>query len=274
MAGGTPVPLFSDSFEHGLESWSHTATVGADEWYHETQYATAGNYELYGYAQGAISDSYARMKNPVSLPGGQNAFLRFRHAFDFEGTSAAWDGGVIEYSTNNGSTWSDAAPLIVNNGYNATIEDGFGNPLANRNGFGLASNGYMSTRLNLTSLAGNSFLVRFRIGTDSVNADLGWLIDEAQVYTCAERDNSLYLPVTMHSGPATSFDYQFTDSNRGWTPQAGAWTLNGGTMGTAGVPNHLATASYWQSFANLDYSAALLGAGVRIVAMALSFAGK
>lgn len=254
LAGGTPVPLFSDSFEHGLEYWSHTATVGADEWYHETQYATAGNYELYGYAQGAISDSYARMKNPVSLPGGQNAFLHFRHAYDFEGTSAAWDGGVIEYSTNNGSTWSDAAPLVVNNGYNATIEDGFGNPLANRNGFGLASNGYISTRLNLTSLAGNSFLVRFRIGTDNVNSDLGWLIDEAQVYTCAERDASLYLPVQMRSGPATSFDYQFTDSNRGWTPQAGAWTVNGGTMGTAGVPNASSSASYWHPFTNLDYS--------------------
>ena len=48
LAGGTPLPLFSDSFEHGLEFWSHAATSGLDPWSHDTSYAHPANYELYG----------------------------------------------------------------------------------------------------------------------------------------------------------------------------------------------------------------------------------
>jgi Zn-dependent metalloprotease len=262
LAGGTPLPLFSDSFEEGLEFWTHSASVGTNGWSHDTSYATAGNYELHGYDQPSESDSNVRMKNPIPIPAGQNTFLRFRHAFDFQTTdSTINDGGVIEYSTNDGSTWSDAASLVVNNGYNKTLSDSLGNPLGGRSAFGAGSNGYISTRLNLTSLAGSSFLFRFRMGTDSSGDDLGWLIDEVQMYTCMERGEFVHLPMLMHSEAATGFDSQFTDSNPGWQAQAGAWTVNGGAMGTGGIPNAFASISYWQRFANLDYSVRMRRSG-------------
>jgi hypothetical protein len=146
----------------------------------------------------------------------------------------------------------------VNNGYNKTLSSSNGNPLGGRSAFGGVSNGYISTRYNLSSpgssLAGNSVRFRFRIGTDSSIDDLGWMIDEVQIYTCAERGESLYLPILMQGTPPTGFDYQFTDANSGWIPQAGAWTVNGGMMGSPGIPNASASASYWQSFSNLDYA--------------------
>ena len=261
LAGGSPLPLFYDSFEHGLEFWSHAATSGTDQWYHETSYASNGTYELYGYDQSMVSDSNARMKAPVSLPAGQNSFLRFRHAYDFEGTSTACDGGVIEYSTNSGSSWTTPPSLVVNNGYNKTISNSYGNPLGGRSAFGAASNGYISTRLNLTSLAGSSILFRFRIGTDNSGADLGWMIDDVSVYSCMAQGESVYIPMLMHSEPATGFNSQFADNNSGWSPQAGAWTVNGGAMGTAGIPNTSASISYWQRFSNLDYSVRMLRTG-------------
>ncbi len=274
LAGGTPLPLFYDSFEHGLEFWSHAATSGLDPWAHETSYASSGAYELYAPDISSAADYHARMKDAVSLPGGQNAYLRFRHAYDFQGSTTAYDGGVIEYSTNNGSTWSDAASLVVNNGYNTTISSSFGNPLGGRSAFGAVSSGYISTRLNLTSLAGSAFLFRFRVGTDTSTADLGWKIDEVKMYTCMERGETVHLPMLMHSEAATGFTSHFMGSNPGWQPQAGAWTVNGDFMGTPGIPNAFVSTNYWQTFGNLDYSVFMARSGCQACANTVLIRGE
>jgi hypothetical protein len=59
-----------------------------------------------------------------------------------------------------------------------------GNPLTGRQGFVGESNGYISTRVNLSSLAGQSVRFRFRIGTDDTVGDDGWFVDDVRVYTC------------------------------------------------------------------------------------------
>jgi hypothetical protein len=97
---------------------------------------------------------------------------------------------VLEYTTNNGSTWNDAGPLITNNGYNGTISNSFGNPLGGRSAFVSESNGYISSRVNLSSLAGQNVRFRFRIGTDRSAADYGWFIDDVRVYTCEGGDTT------------------------------------------------------------------------------------
>ena len=60
------------------------------------------------------------------IPAG--ARLRINHAFQFEDDpffGTTYDGGVIEWSNNNGTTWNHlAAP-----GYTGTIDPGTGNPL-------------------------------------------------------------------------------------------------------------------------------------------------
>jgi hypothetical protein len=123
------------------------------------------------------------MTADVNLPA--NAFLHFKHDWNFEdGPSIAYDGGVMEYSTNSGSSWNDAGALLVNNGYNGTITASSGNPLGGRSAFIGESHGYTSSRLNLGSLAGQSVRFRFRIGTDAAVDDFGWFIDDVNIYTC------------------------------------------------------------------------------------------
>jgi bacillolysin len=114
-----------------------------------------------------------------------NAFLHFRHAYGFEGVNTAFDGGVVEYSTNGGTTWTDAGSLITINGYNKTISSSFGNPLGGQQAFGTKSKGYISSRANLSSLAGQNVRFRFRIGTDNTGDALGWFIDDVRIYTCS-----------------------------------------------------------------------------------------
>ena len=126
------------------------------------------------------------MTADVSLPA--DAFAHFRHSYGMEeGSLANYDGGVVEVSTNGGSTWSDAGALIdAGASYGGTIEINQGNPLGGRLAFVADSFGYTASRLNLANLAGEDVRFRFRIGTDSfpLTDDYGWFVDDFRIYTC------------------------------------------------------------------------------------------
>ncbi len=201
-ANEIPVNLFFDDFENGLANWITTTdnATATTIWTLDTQYAKRGANNtansLYGKDIDTKSDTYAALAAAVALPA--NAHMHFDHAYEFEynnNTGEVYDGGVVEYSLNNGSTWLDAGSLITHNGYgNKTIYndpvDG-DNALAGKRAFSAISNGYISSRLNLASLSGKSARFRFRIATDTGNAaftppeyPFGWVIDNFRIYTC------------------------------------------------------------------------------------------
>jgi bacillolysin len=185
---GRVTTLFSDNMEN---TSSNNWTFQSGDWSYENDYATSGTNHLWGRDQASITDTSATKASNVRIPANSTAYLRFRHAFGFEDgntVSTNRDGGVLEYSTDNGSTWQDAGPLGMVNGYNGTMASGTDNPLAGRQGFVAESHGYISSRVNLSSLAvGNDADVRFRfrIGTNGSVGDSGWYVDDVSVYTCA-----------------------------------------------------------------------------------------
>jgi len=194
---GNPIDIFYDDFENPSSGdWAHEAISGADEWYYpqnshpynfDATYATSGSTNLWGYDRAGAADYAIAMTRDVAIPAG--AYLHFNHSYAFEYSSPPstyWDGGVVEYSTDGGTTWLDAGLLFIDNGYNATIATGAGNSLGGRSCFGDDSYGYISSRLDLSSLAGQNVRFRFRIGTDSYPYadDYGWFIDDFRIYTC------------------------------------------------------------------------------------------
>lgn len=182
---GAPTNTFTDTFEvNGTGKWTLTTTGGGGWNVFDTGFAKGGTHMAYGDDPGAISDHRMTMTNAVAIPAG--ARLYFDHAFEFEnGGSFYFDGGVMEYSTNGGSSWTDAGSLIVDgHTYNGTMVFGFGNPLGSLPGFVGSSHGYTGSRLNLASLAGQSVKFRFRIGSDTSLGSLGWTIDNFAIYTC------------------------------------------------------------------------------------------
>jgi bacillolysin len=202
-AGQTSQDVFYDDLENPASgNWASSATQGQiNEWYYPSNnnpyseffdgiYATSGTRNFWGNDQGnapssnqgSAADYNIAMTRDIQLPA--NAFLHFRHAFDFEDDGfEAYDGGVVEYSTNAGATW---------NGYNVTLTSAGDNPLKGRGAFGSISQGYYSSRADLSSLAGQNVRFRFRIGTDSFNdnsADpsrifYGWFVDDIRLYRC------------------------------------------------------------------------------------------
>ena len=81
--------------------------------------------------------------------------------------------------------WNDLGPLLTDGGYNGTLTTSSDNPLKGRNAFVRESNGYKSSRANLTSLAGQSVRIRFP-DQDKLyrQTNYGWFIDDIRIYTC------------------------------------------------------------------------------------------
>jgi len=213
-----PVNLFFDDLETpSYGNWTHGAIVGVDEWYYpqnpnpydifgwDPTYATSGQYNFWGYDQWDTSDIYMAMTFDLSLPAGSSPYIHFNHAYHFESDGAGdYDAGVIEYSTDGGTSWIDAGALIIDNGYTGTISDLYGNPLGGREAFCGRSNGYISTRLDLSTLAGQTVRFRFRIGTDSALEAFGWFIDDIRIYTCGSTPGSTPLRPTNLTATAVS----------------------------------------------------------------------
>jgi bacillolysin len=192
--------LYSEDFENqGLTKsrWASAAAVGPNPWYYpqtanpyqgwdDFHYATSGLYHLWGDNLDQTGDGWMQMTSGVKVPAAGKAYMRFRHAYEFEyNGSSYFDGGVVEYSA-NGGPWTDAGSLFTHNGYDGTINSPIApfNPLKGRQGFRAVSWGYQSSRLDLASLKGQDVRFRFRVGADSADAFLGWLIDDVTLYAC------------------------------------------------------------------------------------------
>jgi hypothetical protein len=197
--GKVPENLFMDDLESGTSNWTFGFFEGENAWGSTTGYASSGVTSLYGYDFTVITDSYAAMSSSVSLPVGNPGYLRFKHAFAFEvgGFPSYYkaDGGWLEYSLDGGSNWFDAGSMIDSGlDYNGSISVPTDNPNAGHVAYIDKSHGYVSTRLDLSSHAGQSIKFRWRVSTDSGGRALGWVVDDVQIYMC---NHSLFLPLTQ-----------------------------------------------------------------------------
>jgi Zn-dependent metalloprotease len=188
--------LFVDDLENPASgNWTSGALGGTTQWFYpqtsnpygfDATYARSGVTNFWGADYPDTTNTYVAKATSVAIPAGAT-YLRFEHAFSFDSLpddELFYDGGVVEVSTNGGASWADAGPLFTHGGYTATISAEDGNPLAGRAAFSGFSRGYGSSRIDLSSLAGQNVRFRFRIGTDEIVGDYGWFIDDVRLYRC------------------------------------------------------------------------------------------
>jgi Zn-dependent metalloprotease len=178
-AGGSPTFALQDGFETGGPGWT---ADDPSRWGLQNFFVHDGALGYTGVDPATVSLHSLSSPAVVIPPGGR---MSFAHSFGFETDfGIAYDGGVIEYST-DGVNWLDAASLIdAGPAYNATI-DSLTNPLNGREAFGFASLGYQTTRLNLASLAGQTVRFRWRVGSDEILGADGWFLDNVRIYSCS-----------------------------------------------------------------------------------------
>lgn len=178
----TTAPLFTDGAE-GAALFTAVSLLGSAPGYSVSAVSPiTGNNSWQVPADDLPSDKILVLNTPVSIPG-SNYSLHFSHEFI---TESSYDGGIVEFSVNGGTSWTDAQALFTQNGYNQTIVN-TDNTLTGRQTFGGSSNGVMESVINLSSFSGASLLVRFRLGTDTGNGGFsgampGWKIDNVWVY--------------------------------------------------------------------------------------------
>lgn len=125
-----------------------------------------------------LSTSAAYTLSPVSVSN--YTTFSFWHSFN---TEEGWDGGVVEISTNNGSTWVDLESKMIAGKYNGSLGTGSNNPIGGRSAFTGSTAGFIQTIINLSSYAGQSVMIRFRFASDDNTAPTGggWYVDDITI---------------------------------------------------------------------------------------------
>jgi Zn-dependent metalloprotease len=195
--GQVATDLFNDNLENTSSgNWANTVITGTNHWsgcagtpsIYCDYYPASGNYAFWGFDYDTLGDSAVAMTSSVAITS-SSTHLQFNHSYNFENDGVSfYDGAVLEYSTDNGTTWLDAGSMITAGAvYGGAIYTGTGgdNPLRGRNGFVGDSSGYTASQLDLSSLAGKSARFRFRVGTDTGMNDMGWFVDDVRIYSCA-----------------------------------------------------------------------------------------
>jgi hypothetical protein len=192
---GTTSPVFSESFDAPAltapalpAGWTTQQTGATPPALWGTTTTSPDTPPKVAFTNGVATVASNSLITPdIVLPAaGTGATISIRHAWNFE---TNYDGGVLELSTNNGTTFNDVTSVAVggtftNSGYNSTINANFSSPIAGRPAWSGTQSGYITTVLQLpTSLNGQTIRLRFRAGWDSEVAltNPNWRVDGISV---------------------------------------------------------------------------------------------
>ena len=182
-----PITLFSEMIENSCVPVSLVADPPSGDTWNASPEAHSLPYSL--KSTGTSVKSEQTLTSYESYPVCGYVELSFWNFYD---TEVTYDGGVVELSTDDGCSWIDAGPYMVQNGYNGSIKAT--TSLNNKDAFSGISNDFIQTKINLSSFDGESVKFRFRFVADRSNASNGWFIDDILITKAAAVYNiaSLY----------------------------------------------------------------------------------
>jgi hypothetical protein len=184
------VMLFEDLVPNGTATPTWTPTTNSTaNWAVSEARSFSPTRSYFSSNLDTLSDERLTLTTPISL-GGAPPRLTFRHWYNTEST---YDGGVLEISTNGGTTWTDVQNNILKGGYIATMDAT--TILSGRKAWsGSSNNKFIKTIVNLLPYANQNVLFRFRFSSDVGTAVEGWYIDDIAIKNQAvvEMQSNLY----------------------------------------------------------------------------------
>lgn len=185
---GQRLVYWQDDVEDGAGGWTHDAPAGwADAWHLETQDSHSPSHAWKCGAVGAgnyPTQLDARLTSPlINLwPWSR---LRFWHRIQAEVSlvfpDSAYDSGILEISTDDGSNWTQVLPET---GYTHFVRwrgpDGQAGtqPLSPLSPCWSGNQAWQEARADLAAWGGQSARLRWRFGSDINGGSLGWFVDD------------------------------------------------------------------------------------------------
>ncbi len=170
--------LYDDRDAHTGSSFTSSIARGSQGWTVNTAQSFSPTHSWHAADPETASD--ISLTSGTFTPVGFSV-LSFYHHFI---TEAGYDGGLVEISTNGGTSWSNAAPYFFSNGPNGTIysfnpsDTSYGStPMPAFTGV-LKDSGFIRSLVDLSSFSGKSIKVRFRMYTDLGTTYDGWYVDD------------------------------------------------------------------------------------------------
>ncbi len=169
----SPVILINDSRDPDAYTWTSGFVTGGTNWVESASRSHSPSHAWLATDQATATDFTLTSGN---LLLDSISTLSFWHYFE---TDPAFDGGLVEISTDGGSTWKDLGPYMIQNAYNSSINPSALNAVVNRPAFSGSSGGnFIQTIIALTDFAGVTAKIRFRFTSDASEGAEGWYIDD------------------------------------------------------------------------------------------------
>ncbi len=190
----SPVLHFQDDLDAGAAGWTSGGT--GNTWALSGARTTSGASAF--FAQDPASGSDQRLVSPAMvLPAGvSNLTLQFQNYQAFEtpnGDGRCWDAGVLEVSTDGGTTWSQVpgTEMLTDPYDNIIWNDTAGNnPITNDYGATQAwcneLEPFVASVVDISTWAGQTVNFAWRLGSDGAAGNEGWYIDDVTVQSCAQ----------------------------------------------------------------------------------------
>jgi hypothetical protein len=193
--GNSPVIHYETDLEDGAPGWTHSGTQ--DSWVLSGAQTTSGVNAWFATDFDTLSDQ--RLVSPaIVLPDVSESplTLRFqnRQAFETPNTDGrCWDAGILEISTNGGSTWAQVPQsALLSDPYDNIIwnDTPGNNPITNDYGATMAwcdpgaPPTWVMSVVDLDAYAGSTAQFRWRLGSDSAAGNEGWYLDDISVQSC------------------------------------------------------------------------------------------
>lgn len=178
---------FTDDMESGEGDWLHMVVTSGynDEWHLSSSrnHTPGGSYSWKcGSTGGGDYSDYddSGLVTPTLFLG-SGSVLEFEHWMDAETDYGdwAWDGAIVEISTNGGSSWLQITP---EGGYPYRITDNPSSPFQPETPCFSGSHDWQKETFDLSAFSGEAH-IRFRFGTDGYVTQEGWYIDDVFVYS-------------------------------------------------------------------------------------------
>ncbi len=186
---------FADDAEKGSGDWAHSGT--RDLWTLTTNRSVSGSNAWYcGNAASHLyaTNMHARLDTPpITL--GDGAQLTFWHwiesELDYDYPGYAYDGGIVEISTNSGLTFTQIEPI---GDYSHKVTGYAASPWPQDTPCFAGAGGWQQVTFDLSTMAHDSAIIRFHFGSDGSVEEEGWYLDD--IVVTPDSSSNLWLSLT------------------------------------------------------------------------------